>query len=185
MTDKTSLFQQALDTPISFTSDHRWLVLRSKPRAEKKVFEYLKQNKIQSFLPVRPSVKKYGNRTRINEIPIFSGYIFACCPYPNYDSIMHSSHIAYPIIPEHGEEAGLVKDLNNIQLMMSQIETGDLVIRPEIAVGDVVQVKQGPLKGLSGIVESWKDKIRLFVNIDLVGQSLSIELDSSDIDVER
>ena len=64
------------------------------------------------------------------------------------------------------------------------MKEGALTVRPEIEVGRRVNIKSGPLSGLCGIVERWKGKVRVTENVEMVGQSVCVEVDAAELEVD-
>jgi transcription antitermination factor NusG len=53
-----------------------WYVLYTLPNYEKKVNFILQKNKILTFLPLYKSKRRWSDRKKIVEVPLFSNYIF-------------------------------------------------------------------------------------------------------------
>ena len=60
----------------------------------------------------------------------------------------------------------------------------EIFVRPEIVVGRTVMVRTGPLTGLTGIVRKLKTKTRITVNVDMVGQSVSLDINANEVELE-
>src|SRR2546423_11200453 len=64
------------------TAAHPWLVLRTRSRQENIVEGYLKQKEINAFLPKRNEVRRWKDRRKVLETPLFPGYVFVQ-PHPH------------------------------------------------------------------------------------------------------
>ena len=53
---------------------------------------------------------------------------------------------------------------------------------PYLKIGDRVRVRTGPLAGREGILLQKKDKCRFVLSMDLIMQSVSVEIDAADIE---
>jgi len=53
-----------------------WLVIRTRPRWEKKVYNQIVKGNINAFLPLITTIKKWSDRKKKVEIPMFNSYIF-------------------------------------------------------------------------------------------------------------
>jgi transcription antitermination factor NusG len=61
---------------LSQKKDFRWCVIYSQPNYEKKIVTELCQRKIESFLPVYLVQKKWSDRIKLLEKPLFPSYVF-------------------------------------------------------------------------------------------------------------
>jgi transcription antitermination factor NusG len=58
------------------TNSGKWYVLYTAPRAEKQVEQRLKKEGITTFLPLHLSPRRWSDRIKLIEVPLFSSYIF-------------------------------------------------------------------------------------------------------------
>jgi len=49
-------------------------------------------------------------------------------------------------------------------------------------VGEKARVKRGPLEGMTGVVIRRKNSLRLVLSVDLIMRSVSVEVDSLDLE---
>ena len=54
----------------------QWIAVRSKPRAEKVAFEQLLKKSIEAYLPLVKERRKWADRKKWVELPLFSSYLF-------------------------------------------------------------------------------------------------------------
>ena len=52
---------------------------------------------------------------------------------------------------------------------------------PFLKEGDRVRLRSGPLAGIEGILQKRKDGYRLVLSIELLGRSVAVEVEQSDI----
>lgn len=162
----------------------QWVVIRTKSRCEKKVQTFCSGRGIPHYLPLRRSVRRYKNRTNEFQVPIFPGYLFCQVSYADVSKVNECQHVAHVLRPTPEMEIQLIAELRSIQIFEEAIKGGELTVKPEIAVGDLIVVKTGPMAGLNGIVTRWKNTVRLSVNVEMVGQSVSMELDAGEIELD-
>ncbi len=169
---------------IQYVEGHQWVVVRTKPRGEKRVFEYCSIHDVTAYLPLRRSVRRYARRTVEFKIPIFTGYVF-CQVSPAQFATLNGCQNTAQIIRAKGDmELQLISELQNVQIFEDAMEDGEITVKPEITVGDLVKIKSGPFTGLSGIVTRWKNKVRMSVNIEMVGQSAMLEVDAGEVEID-
>ena len=169
---------------IAYEPSKTWYVIRTKARCEKKLARYLSGCNIHFFLPLRRSIKYYQKRKATFFVPMFSGYIFSQMTVEEELQIRQSGYVASVIRPDTHAETQLIQDLNDVKLLIEATLEGEIVVRPEIQEGDTVYIKGGPFMGLNGIVSRWKSKTRITVNVEMVGQSITMEIDASEVEVD-
>lgn len=178
------LIEQNGSLEIGRISGLHWTPVRTKPRQEKKFVEYCISNGISFYLPLRRNVKRYQRRTVEFQIPMFTGYVFCQLDQQLYQKIAQSNRIVYRLQMNDGSEAELVRELRDIQLFEKMCVDSELLIRPELVSGSRILVKSGPLRGMSGVVEKRKGKTMITINVEMLGQSVSTEIDVEDIALE-
>lgn len=160
----------------------RWTAVHSRPRCEKILADYCDRHTISHYLPLRRRVARYQRRTVVTLLPMFPGYLFAQLGEPDRTLVLRS-HRAVTILPvEDFQEVQLVEELREIQRLESLCRERDVVVAPELAPGIPVLVRAGPLQGLRGIVSRRPDRVRVTINVELLGQSASVELDVGELE---
>ena len=161
-----------------------WTPVRTKPRQEKKLAEYCRTHNVPFYLPMKKSVKRYQRRTVEFQVPMFPGYIFCAVDEPSYQTLLISGTIVYRIKMNENKEEKLIEDLNDLKEFERIVREAEVVIRPEIVEGVAIKVSKGPLAGLSGVVTKRNKRMLITVNVEILGQSASAEIDIEDVEVE-
>jgi transcriptional antiterminator RfaH len=164
----------AVDLPAP-TGEARWVVVHTRPRAEKKLAEFGRQQKMTVFLPLHQRLHRYGARERVFSSPLFAGYVF-CLADPAGRRLLQQNRHAANVL-EVLDQAQLVQQLRQIQ---SALCLGDLLeVMPYLESGHRVRVLAGPLRGAEGIVLRVKGKSRIVLNVDMIRESVAVEVDSA------
>jgi transcription antitermination factor NusG len=75
-----------------------WYVIYTRPRHEKRVVEHLAQVNIETFLPCIVTLRKWHDRKKYLEVPLFPSYVFvhlkAAQEY--FDSLNGKKNCTYP-----------------------------------------------------------------------------------------
>ena len=117
-------------------------------------------------------------------MPMFPGYLFCQTDEADEIQLRQSMYLASIIRPDNEAEKQLIQDLNDVKRIIEATLEGEIVVRPEIQDGDSVYIKGGPFMGLNGIVSHWKTKTRIAVNVEMVGQSVIMEVDASELEID-
>jgi transcription antitermination factor NusG len=129
----------------------------------------------QEFFPLYRSRRRWSDRTKELELPLFPGYSF--CQFDVNDRL--------PILTTPGVigivGAGKIPvpvDDDEIEAIRTILRSG-LVAQPWpfLRVGSKVYIEGGPLAGLEGIVTSTDKVYRLIVSVSLLQRSVAVEID--------
>ncbi len=175
---------EAPATRFEYRPPSRWMVVHTMSRAEKQVHAWCERLGILSYLPLRRSVRRYARRVATHMVPIFSGYVFIQMDPLDKHLVEESKHAASVLVPDEKMELQLIQELRALYLLEQATEAGELVVRPEIVPGQSVVLKSGPFAGINGIVVHRRHQARLAVNIEMIGQSVSVEVDVGEVEME-
>jgi transcriptional antiterminator NusG len=156
-----------------------WFVLRTKSRQEKILAHDLESRGIGHFLPTTIQTRVYaGRRTRV-EVPLFPGYLFLRGDMDQAYEADRTRRVAQII--RVTDQQRMNRELRNIHLALGGCAALDPF--PFLQSGVRVEVREGPFRGLQGIVESRAHLNRLILQIDTLGQAVSLEIDGALLDV--
>ncbi len=161
-----------------------WYALYTMPQCEKRIAKFLAKRKIDYYLPLIQKKRRWSDRIKVIEFPLFPGYIFLHMPFyqRRLDVLMHPSALRFVI--REGRPA-VIRDEDMESLRILVAGAVDLQAHPEenLPPGQPVIVRSGPFKGVRGIVASVKNKTRLFIKLEACSLCASTEFDI--IDVEK
>jgi transcriptional antiterminator RfaH len=161
-----------------------WVPVYTKPRCEKVAEDYCRRHGIHCYLPLVRRAKRYQRRTVETFLPMFRSYLFAQLGDEARALIVQSHKIVRLLDVMPGQEQGLLRELNDI-LRLEQLQTQtDLVVLPGLQPGQPIVVTDGPFKGMTAIVTRRRSLTRVTVNIELLGQSVTAEMDVGEIEPE-
>jgi transcription antitermination factor NusG len=173
-----------MESAIEHTLGRTWTAAHIKPRCEKVVADYCNTRGIPCYLPLKRRAKRYQRRLVETFLPMFPGYVFVQLDSELRTILLQSHRIVHILTVNEPEEQRLIGELNALRELEKLQEEQEIEVNPEIVPGTLVRVCEGPLKGSEGIVEKRNDGIRVTINIELLGQSASVLIDSGDLEVE-
>jgi transcriptional antiterminator RfaH len=162
-----------------------WMPIRTKPKKEKKLAEYCEANNIIYYLPLTKSVKRYGRKTVEFYPPMFQGYIFCQLDHDLYKLLVRSHGVFFKVNIDEVLEVQLIKDLKSIQNIEKVSTKKEVTIKPELAEGEQVVITDGPMQGTTGVITRRAGDIIVTVNVDILGQSVSVKMDIGEIELEK
>ena len=153
----------------------KWLAVYTRPRHEKTVEKELQKKEFEVYLPMLKERRKWSDRKKWVEFPMFRSYVFVRTKIKNTLFVLQTPGVVKVI--KFGEEVAVVRN-ESIEAIKLMIEGG---YNPEplnyFIKGDPVEVKDGPLKGLVGEVIRLDKNDRLMVRVDAIQHSISIQID--------
>jgi transcription antitermination factor NusG len=161
-----------LATPPAANS---WFALRVKPNHEKPVAAALRGKGLQEFLPLLRSKRQWSDRVKMMDLPLFPGYLFCRLNLEDRMPLLTTPGFLYIVgIGRNPEPV----DESEILAIRSVLRSGFPVTPwPLLMVGQKVQLKYGPLRGLEGVLTKVADQHRIYVSVTLLKRSISVEVD--------
>ena len=166
------------------TDDKLWTAIRTKARCEKVVKAHCEHYNIPCYLPVRRRVKRYQRRTVETYLPMFPGYLFVQLDDDGRQALLLSHKVVWIAAITEPEEEKLVAELREIQHLSELAANAEIEVQPEIVPGKIVTITTGPMKGLAGIVQKRRQKTRIVLNVDILGQSAAVDLDVGELELD-
>ena len=162
-------------------SQPNWFAVVTKPRQEQIALENLQRQEFECFPPMaeNPYQRRRKNRRQIIE-PLFPRYLFlnAIAGQQNLAPVRSTRGVTTMV--RFGTELAVVPEsiINAIKNRMDTA-TGLIRIKPvEVEAGDKVRNFDGPLAGISGIVEERSSENRVLILMELMGRSTRVEVDA-------
>lgn len=158
-----------------------WYAVRTRPRHEKRVASELEEKGIKIYLPLVTQVRRWSDRRKVIEVPLFSCYAFV-------HSIL-DLQLRLAIYGISGALGFVGPNNQGVAIPDAQIETirnlmasnVALTPYPLLKVGQRVRVRGGALDGVEGILITQGER-RLVVSVESVHASFSINLDGYDVE---
>jgi len=152
-----------------------WYALRIQSRLASLASTTLRGKGYQEFLPLYRSRRRWSDRTKELELPLFPGYLF--CRFDVSDRLPILTTPGVIGIVGIGKTPAPV-DLDEIEAVRAILRSG-LAAQPwpSLAVGSKVYIERGPLAGLEGIITNTDKVYRLIVSVSLLQRSVAVEID--------
>ncbi len=156
-----------------------WHALYVRSRSEKKVLSQLEEMGILAYLPLITVVKQWSDRRKKVEEPLFKSYVFVHSNSKQYIPILNVYGVVKFVTFE--KEAVVVPEnqILAIKKFVRDYERGEefkMRNDEELKVGQMVRIINGPMKGLTGRLDTICNKRHLIVYIDVVGQCIPVHI---------
>lgn len=156
-----------------------WFALQIRPKAERAASELLQQKGFDVLLPVYKYKRRWSDRIKTLEAPLFPGYSF--CRFP--------TSLAMPVLTTPnvirivgiGNKGEPIPD-QEIHWIEKISESGVPAYPWQfMPAGQKVRIEAGPLEGVEGYFVRQSKRDCLVVSVTLLQRSMAIEIDNSSV----
>jgi transcription termination/antitermination protein NusG len=167
------MFAETIEQPY-------WYAIQTRSRHEKVVRDQLAAKSITQLLPLWRKRSIWKDRVKFVDVPLFSGYLFGYFALQDRIAVLETVGVARLVgingkpmpIPE--EQIVAVRTMMEHRLPCTP--------HPYLVEGMRVRIKCGLLAGTEGILIQKKQRHRLVINVDVIQQAMTIEVDSATIE---
>jgi transcription antitermination factor NusG len=159
--------------------EKRWLCAQVRSGCEIRSALGLQERGYESFVPLFEQKRRWSDRTKIVQVPLFAGYVF----------LRFNRESAYPVLTSPGVLRLIGTGNAPTPIEDSEIEALQLSTRSGLLygpcafleVGQEVVVRLGPLASLRGKIVRFKNKQRLILSVNLIRKSMFVEVDGYEV----
>lgn len=152
-----------------------WFAILARTGREKTANLLLENSGYECFLPVSKNTRRWSDRTKVIEVPLFPGYLF-CRMNPHNrltvlmtPGVMQIVGVGKTPIPVEEEEIAAIHRVQKSGL--------SAMPWPYMQIGNVAQILEGPLRGLTGIIVKIKSGMKLVLSVSLLQRSVAVEVE--------
>jgi transcription antitermination factor NusG len=149
-----------------------WFVIYTKSRNEKKVAELLQRNGVEAFCPLIKLRKKWSDRTKIVETPLFNSYVFVNLSEKDRNVVFYVPGVIRYLF--WLKKPAIVKDSEIESLKTILHETMGSFTIENYQIGETIKISEGAFKGLDGVIEK-QSKNKLHVILENVGIKITLQ----------
>ncbi len=163
-------------------SEASWYAVHTRSRHEKHVHARLQAfDTIEPFLPLREERRRWKDRWKLVQFPLFPGYMFVRSPLDELELVWQAKGVVR-VVGGDCEHPTPVPD-DQILRVRAVVDSGVRVEPcPYLKEGMMVRVLRGPLMGIEGIFVQRKNLGRIVMAVDLIGKAVATEIDQSDVE---
>jgi transcription antitermination factor NusG len=182
MATNGAIWQSATTVPVPLAEYERWYALHTRPRHEKAVVQRLTERGVETFLPIMTEVRRWSDRKKKVETPLFSCYVFAKFLSSRAERLrvlrvdgvlsLVGNHSEGTPIPD--EQIDSVRTLVNGSLPWSPY--------PFLKIGQRVRIRSGALNGMEGILVSRNGSSTLVISVEAIQRSLAVRVEGYQVE---
>jgi len=164
-------------------TDGAWCALYTRHQHEKVVADMLLAKGFEVFLPLYDSIRRWKDRKMTLSLPLFPCYVFVRGGISRRLDAVSTPGVHMILCT--GDRVAVIPE-NEIESIRRTVE-GPFRVEPHpyLKSGDRVRVKRGSLEGVEGILVRKKNICRLVLTVEMLTQSVALEIDSSDVEPVR
>lgn len=170
----------ASDPPTEAVQAAPWWALYTRHQHEKVVAEMLAAKGFEVFLPVYDSIRRWKDRRKVLSLPLFPCYVFVRGRLDRRLQVVSTPGVH--MLLTKGEQIAVIpeEEIGSIRRAVD----GSFRVEPHpfLKCGERVRVTRGSLEGVEGILVRKKNLYRLVLSVDMLAQSVGVEVDASDVE---
>jgi transcription antitermination factor NusG len=160
-----------------------WYAVYTRSRQEKVVHRAIEGAGLGGYLPLRRVLSQWKDRRQWVRKPLFPGYLFVEAAEERLWTVRAVRGVVCVVGDGERPTPVPAAQVESVRRMLEDAVTADPW--PYMVAGARVRVVAGPLIGLEGFVVERKNRCHLVVSVDLLGQSVSTEIEASRLEPVR
>lgn len=141
----------------------QWFVLYTKSHYEKKVADGLMQKGLEAYCPTRKSKRKWSDRHKLVEEPLFRSYCFVKLAEKDRSEVFGVQGVVRYLFWLGKPAVVRETEIQNLRKILSNYDHENVAVQ-EFVVSDRVKVRSGGFGSLEGeIVEKRGSKLQVFM----------------------
>lgn len=152
-----------------------WYVAYTYPKAEKKVETRVREMGIDTYLPLQKVEKKWSDRVKIIEKPLFSNYIFIKTTEGNIPRLTDIYGIAKFISFQKRFATVREEEIDTIKKAL-KIGKEIQVHEGSFEEGKAVVIREGPFSGMKGAMIKKYGKTRFVIALEGLAKNIAVDI---------
>jgi len=156
-----------------------WYVIQTKPKKEEEANSYLLTKGVEIFSPLIETFVPRNGKMSKELKPLFPSYIFGKFELEQDYPLVRWARGVKKVLGFGGYPTSVSEEV--IEMIRKRTDDSGVVRKTnQFKFNDMVRIKSGPLKDLSGIFERWvSDSERVRILLNLIGYQPAIEIHCS------
>ena len=172
---------QQLTGPKNIESAPQWFAVYTVPRHEKRVDQHLHMRDIERYLPTYRSRRNWKDGSRVTlDLPLFPGYIFVRITRAERVRVLEVTGVLTIVGGTNRELAPLPE--SEINALRAGLHLRNAEPHTLLTVGQRARITSGALAGMVGVVVRKKNSLRIVLTMDLIRQSMAVEVDARELE---
>jgi transcription antitermination factor NusG len=167
------------DLTVPNGHDLPWFALCVRSKYERRVADALISKGYDCLLPIYREQRKWSDRTKILELPLFPGYVFSrfdvevrlpILTTPGVLTVAGIGKIPQPL------DSGEVEQIRKVTAVGAPAQPW-----PFLKIGQRVRITAGPLTGVEGLLMQRRGETKVVLSVTLLEKSIAVQVESDSI----
>ena len=155
----------------------RWYALTTRSRHEKSVGELLQRKRIETFLPVYETIRRWKNGDHRVALPLFPGYAFVHIALRDRLQVLKVPGVVRMVGFDRGPTPLEDAEVESLRCALS---AGVKALpHPYLTAGRRVRITGGALAGREGVLLRKKSDASVVLSLDLIQRSVLVSVDAA------
>jgi transcriptional antiterminator RfaH len=164
---------------------HSWYVIQTRSRFEKKVVQLLTKAGIAAYLPLQEKVKRWSDRLKKVEEPLFAGYLFVQFVESERYLVLNT-----PGVVRFVSFGGEYAKINNKQIVAIKnvLSSDDAfeVVDLDFKTGEEVVITSGPFQdNYATVIRSNNGGQKVLLSLPAIGKGIVLEISKMRVEVSH
>ena len=160
-------------------AENSWCAVYTRHQHEKRIGEMLESKGFEVFLPLYESVRRWKDRKKLLSLPLFPSYVFVRGAFERRLPILTTPGVH--MIITRGERVATISEEEIDAIRRTVDGRYRAEPHPFLRCGERVRVIRGSLEGVEGVLTRKKNLCRLVLSVEMLAQSVAVEIDASDV----
>jgi len=156
-----------------------WFALQIRSRWEGTTAGLLQSKGLETLLPTYATKRKWSDRFKVVESPLFPGYVFCRFDVHNRLPVLITPGVISVV--GRGKTPVAVDDAEILSIQTAIASGIHMEPWPYVEIGERVRIKDDVLDGMEGILTSFKGSHRVVISVTLLRRSVALDIDRSRI----
>src|ERR1700676_1805330 len=161
------------------SNNFSWFALQIRSRGEGTTAGLLRGKGLETLMPTYTSKRKWSDRFKVVESPLFPGYVFCRFDVHNRLPVLITPGVISVV--GRGKTPVAVAD-SEILSIQAAIQSGiHMEPWPYVEIGERVRIDGDVMDGMEGILTSFKGRHRVVISVSLLRRAVALEIERSRI----
>ena len=159
-----------------------WYALQTRVHRERVVEQRLQERGVATFLPTITEVRRWSDRKKKIEFPLFASYLFVRLSPRKVDRLrVLCVDGVFQFVGTRGEATPIPEEqIDAVRTLISGQLTWSY--HPFLKIGQRVRIRSGALQGIEGVLVSRSGESTLVISVDAIQRSMAVRIDGYDVE---
>ena len=155
----------------------QWYAVRVRSNYESNVSTVLEHKGVEKFLPTYRSRRKWADRVKTLDLPLFPGYVFCRIPLEERNLVLTTGGVVDIVSVGHIPAPISEAEIEAIRKVVDSRAHAEPW--PFVKIGQTIRIHGGALAGVEGILIRVKNSWRLVISVTMLERSVAVEIDAA------